>query len=367
MSTPKILTREIAEKFLKDNASVDLDKFTDIEEMAAEVIAQHKGKLCLNGLKTLNDAVAHILAKHEGTLLLKSVTILSDTAVEALAQHKGEIWFDWARGLLTKHVADEFVKKPDSIDLTLFAFVENAAAQTVAQHKGDLFLNGLKSISDDASQALAKHEGYLGLDGLKSLSDAAAHSLAHHKGDLSFYRLKSLSDAAAYSLAKHEGRRLLLHSITILSDAAVQALAKHEGEVWLGGKAKAALAKEKKTKLKTAITHADRAATSAGISLSKVKKLITANKAESFTMAVEMIRTMELDTEATWLSLLTKTRIAQLDKLGDNHVTKQLLEIGGTGNTIGKLVIASIFFPHWRNPRALRAAYENLEKLVYNA
>ena len=344
MSKPKILTREIAEEFLKDNGSVDLDKFTDIEETAAEVIAQHKGELCLNGLKTLSDAAAIWLAKHEGKLLLNRVTSLSDPAVEALAQHKGELCFGWAKRLLTKHVADEFLKKPDSINLNLFAFIENAAAQIVAQRKGDLFL-----------------------DGLKSLSDASAHSLADHKGDLSFYRLKSLSDAAAYSLAKHEGRRLLLHSITTLSDAAVQALAKHEGEVWLGGKAKAALAKEKKTKLKTAVTHANRAATSAGISLSKVKKLITANKPESFTVAVEMSRAMELDTEATWLSLLTKSRIAQLDKLGNNHVTKQLLEIGETGNTIGKLVIASIYFPHWRNPRALRAAYENLEKLIYNA
>ena len=40
MSKPKILTREIAEEFLKDNASVDLDKFTSIEESTSALKAQ---------------------------------------------------------------------------------------------------------------------------------------------------------------------------------------------------------------------------------------------------------------------------------------------------------------------------------------
>jgi hypothetical protein len=205
VSKGKILTKQIAEEFLNNTDSIDLSDFASIEDDAAQVLAQHKGELRLKGLKMLNDAVAHSLAKHEGTLLLKSVTSLSDPAVEALAQHKGEIWFDWARSLLTKQVAEEFLKDNQSVDLTFFAFIENAAAQTVAQHKGELRLNGLKSISDTAAHALAQHEGYLGLDGLTSISDATAHALAHHKGGLSFYRLKSLSHAAASSLAKHEG------------------------------------------------------------------------------------------------------------------------------------------------------------------
>ena len=344
MKKQKVLTKEIVGEFLKNADSIDLSDFISIEDDAAQILAQHKGDLRLKGLKSLNDAAAYSLAKHEGTLWLHSVTSLSDPAVEALAQHKGEIWFDWARSLLTNQVAEEFLNDNQSVDLTLFAFMENAAAQALAQHKGELRLNGLKSISDTASHALAQHEGDLGLDGLKSMSDAAAHALAHHKGGLSFYRLKSLSDAAAYSLAKHEGG-LWLPSVTSLSDAAVLALAKHEGRVCLGGTAKAALTKVKKTKLKPAIAQAYRTATAAGISLAKVKKLITANNPESFTMAVEMLRTMELNSEATWLSLLTKTRIAQLDELCDNRVTNQLLEIGGTGKTIGKLVIENVYLP----------------------
>ena len=63
MSKPKILTREIAEKFLKDNGSVDLDKFTTLEDDAAKALAKHKGSLMLNGITTLSKEAASSLAK----------------------------------------------------------------------------------------------------------------------------------------------------------------------------------------------------------------------------------------------------------------------------------------------------------------
>jgi len=68
--------------------------------------------------------------------------------------------------------------------------------------------------------------------------------------------------------------------------------------------------------------------------LAKVKKLITANNADSFALAVELVRSLGLDNEATWLSLLAESRIAQLVKLADSRVTNLLLEIAGTGQAI---------------------------------
>ena len=73
--------------------------------------------------------------------------------------------------------------------------------------------------------------------------------------------------------------------------------------------------------------------------LAKVKKLITANNADSFALAVELVRTLGLDNEATWLSLLAKSRIAQLVRLADNRVTNLLFEIAGTGRFIGKTIL----------------------------
>ena len=76
--------------------------------------------------------------------------------------------------------------------------------------------------------------------------------------------------------------------------------------------------------------------------LAKVKKLITANNADSFALAVELVRTLGLDNEATWLSLLAKSRIAQLVKLADSRVTNLLLEIAGAGKGIRIIIFGNL-------------------------
>ena len=81
--------------------------------------------------------------------------------------------------------------------------------------------------------------------------------------------------------------------------------------------------------------------------LAKVKKLITANNADSFALAVELVGTLGLDNEATWLSLLAKSRIAQLVKLADSRVTNLLLEIAGTGRLIGKTIFGLLPVGGW--------------------
>ena len=42
MSQQNVITQAIAEKFLKDEDSVDLTGFTSIEDDAAQALAQHK-------------------------------------------------------------------------------------------------------------------------------------------------------------------------------------------------------------------------------------------------------------------------------------------------------------------------------------
>lgn len=49
MSKAKILTQKIAEQFLKDNDSLDLSKFTSIEDAAAQALGQHYGDLSIYG------------------------------------------------------------------------------------------------------------------------------------------------------------------------------------------------------------------------------------------------------------------------------------------------------------------------------
>ena len=56
MSKDKILTKAIAEEFLKDEDSVDLTSFTSIDDAAAQALSQHQGWLYLAYLTSLSEA-----------------------------------------------------------------------------------------------------------------------------------------------------------------------------------------------------------------------------------------------------------------------------------------------------------------------
>ena len=147
-----VLTLALAEKFLEDNASVDLFEFYTIEDQAAEALCKAKDTLWLDGLTTLTDASAASLAKCDFEISMGGLTTLSDTAAAALAKHR--------------------------IELHL----------------------GVTSLSDAAAAALAKSESALVFSMLPTLSDTAAEALAKHSGDL-FLGIVALSDAAAAALA----------------------------------------------------------------------------------------------------------------------------------------------------------------------
>jgi hypothetical protein len=57
----KTITKEIAQRYLKDSSSVDLSPFTDLDDEAAEVLGKSKGDLKL-GVVTLSDASASPLS-----------------------------------------------------------------------------------------------------------------------------------------------------------------------------------------------------------------------------------------------------------------------------------------------------------------
>ena len=81
MSEKKVITKEIAEKFLADPIPLDsLTEFSSIEDTAAESLSKHEGYLQLNGLTELSDAAAESLSKHQGDLNLSGLTELSDAA-----------------------------------------------------------------------------------------------------------------------------------------------------------------------------------------------------------------------------------------------------------------------------------------------
>ena len=137
--------------------------------------------------------------------------------------------------VLTREIAEQYIADDDSVDLSEFTRIEDAAAQSLAKHEGEhLYLSGLTELSDAVIESLAKYEGTLSFNGLTELSDAAAESLAKHEGNLDLSGLTELSDAGAESLAKREGM-LGLNGLIELSDAGAESLAKLKGDLNLYG------------------------------------------------------------------------------------------------------------------------------------
>jgi hypothetical protein len=57
--------------------------------------------------------------------------------------------------ILTKEIAEQFLENVNSVDLSEFAAIENAAAASLSDCRGDLYLNGLTSLSDLAAASLS--------------------------------------------------------------------------------------------------------------------------------------------------------------------------------------------------------------------
>ena len=49
--------------------------------------------------------------------------------------------------VLTKEIAEQFLADEDSVDLSEFTMIEDAAAESLNKHEGDLWLEGLTSLS----------------------------------------------------------------------------------------------------------------------------------------------------------------------------------------------------------------------------
>ena len=76
---------------------------------------------------------------------------------------------------LTKDIAKQFAADNNSVDLSEFTEIENAAAESLSKHTGDwLYLDGLIGLSHAAVESLSKYRGYLSLAGLTFISDAEA-------------------------------------------------------------------------------------------------------------------------------------------------------------------------------------------------
>jgi len=291
--------------------SLNLDGLTSLPDEIALAIGgkDSRGKLSLNGLKSLTPVAAKAICQREGDLSLNGLTTIPVDVLKALAEHKSPgharpvvyldgltslsdeaaailaAWPKWSGNLPALPAVSESAaaalaasRRWDG-NLPAVKTISAAAAAAVAQRLGNLSLDGLTTLTDDVAAALAKHRGgTLSLDGLTSLSDQAAAALAQHGGRLSLGGLKALSPGAAQALAGYKGDWLTLDGVQTLDTAAAKALAKYRGAVSLRGLTTLADDALNALKGSPGIVHAEkfRTATVAGTAVAADAKLVPA-------------------------------------------------------------------------------------------
>ena len=172
--------------------TLTLDGLTSLSPTAARQLAKITGYLSLNGLKNMPECVAESLSKHKGFLSLDGLEEITNEVAAILSKHGGYLCLNGLR-----HLSDE-------------------AAKYLGTYPGDyLSLNGLESIADEAAAKLVILDKKV-LDGREGIYDVPPEVYTSFTGNLFLNGLRQLSESAAKSLAR-TWKSLSLNGLTRLS------------------------------------------------------------------------------------------------------------------------------------------------------
>ena len=200
--TEKVLAAKIAQKAIKDG-EYDFSKYSEIDDAAAEFLAEHEGYIKLDGIRELSESLARFFANHKGGLSLSGVSKLSDEAAALLSNRQGSLELNGLK-TLSKQSAHHLIQRPES-----------------------LYLNGLKDISDELVEILVANKEVLSLNSFTRLSLENAKLFAEHQvGGLFLGDFKRLSPDIARILARHSGHLAL--GIEDISDEVIDIFSERE-------------------------------------------------------------------------------------------------------------------------------------------
>jgi len=176
MSEEKVLTKEIAEQFLKDD-SVKLETYSKIDDDAAEALSHSSGTLFLDGLTELSDAAAESLASTKQSMFLRGIKKLSVNAAKSFSKHQhsngkqggGGNYFLFNGLTELPECLAERLSKETTVDLPNIKSISPTAAESLSwqdYHYAKLNLSGLEELCDDSAENLSWHCGKLDISGV---------------------------------------------------------------------------------------------------------------------------------------------------------------------------------------------------------
>ena len=187
------------------------ETLTKLTVERARELAANKGDLRLPKVASLSPEAAAELAKLDGRLFLDGLTELPLDLARALVLFKGNM----SLGGLT-------------------SLPEELAAVLGSRAKGNTHLNGLRTVAPASASKFDSHGGMLYLDGVKSMSNETAAAFESYRGaSLVLTNLSDISDKGVISLARHNKGNVLVLGITTLSPEAAAVLAQRKGKIKL--------------------------------------------------------------------------------------------------------------------------------------
>jgi hypothetical protein len=254
--TPVALAADV--KDVGGESSIDAATIVDLTPSEARRLTATAGKvLSLPRVQELKEDAARVLATHRqesGTCTYTVMVPVQDTIEqkytvmvtrpEEKTSPDGKKYtvskcFPEERTRLvshTKYVPEQLTHKcPLTLQLDGLSTTEPRVLAALAEHDGNLFLNGMKTLSQEQARSLAAHKGgTLALNGVSSLDMAVAEQLGVRKGDLALNGIRSLTADTARALCQASGS-LSLDGLEVLTEEVAEAIATHVGSVSLQG------------------------------------------------------------------------------------------------------------------------------------
>jgi hypothetical protein len=233
------LSCETATVLATAKCSLDFYGLTEISDDVAIALSDHKKNLTLNKLTEISDVAAQALANYQGDCLdLRGLKKLSQTAARSLLSLEDRVWLGELPELDDETLCSISSKATHTgLFLNQQSELSLPAATSLSKFAADLYLNGVKTMSEDVAEALSPFEGKtLKLNGLESLSPEVAAHLTKNKShmQLSLNGLVDLSEEAAEVLGASKSGNISLMGLKTLSDAAADSLSQWLGYPYMG-------------------------------------------------------------------------------------------------------------------------------------
>lgn len=197
------ITEEVVNGFIRGfNLIPPLYKYESITDAAAEMLAESKVQLDLDGVTKISVNAIRCIVKRQDNFCLGLLEITNDQA-EALTLFRKKLSLNSIKNISLSALEILVSTPKELLSLDGLMSLSPEEASLLAQFRGDLSLQGILQLNQGVAKHLARHSGSLILSNLKTLPTEEIHQLIHHQGFVRLNPTVQVQRKDAYLIHKH--------------------------------------------------------------------------------------------------------------------------------------------------------------------